>query len=80
MDMTQSLRDYFGSLNRQKQDTEFMPEDARIVEERLATGEGVQVGSADADPLNAHQGLQLPIARQVARTSDQNHPVRRLRL
>ena len=26
MDMSQSLRDYFGSLNRQKQDTEFMPE------------------------------------------------------
>lgn len=26
MDLSQSLRDYFGSLNRQKQDTEFMPE------------------------------------------------------
>ncbi len=34
MELTQSLRDYFGSLRQQKQDTEFMPEvDGAILED-----------------------------------------------
>ena len=34
MELTQSLRDYFGSLQRQKQDTEFMPEvDGAVLED-----------------------------------------------
>src|SRR6266571_4039555 len=34
-----------------------MAEDAWIGEERLSSGEGMQIGSAHADAVNSHQGL-----------------------
>lgn len=34
-----------------------MAEDAWVVEERLAAGEGVEVGAADADAVDADEGF-----------------------
>src|SRR5262249_46362188 len=38
-------------------DAEFVAKDAGVGEERLAAGEGVQVGAADADTADTDQGL-----------------------
>ena len=38
-------------------DAELVPEDARVVEKRLPSSEGVEVGAADADAMHAHQRL-----------------------
>jgi hypothetical protein len=38
-------------------DGEFMAQDPRIGKEWLSAGEGMQVGAADADAVNADQGL-----------------------
>ena len=36
-------------------DAELVTEDARVVEKRLPSSEGVEVGAADADAMHAHQ-------------------------
>jgi hypothetical protein len=36
---------------------EFVAEDAGVFEERLASAEGVQVGAADADAVDADEGV-----------------------
>jgi hypothetical protein len=38
-------------------DAELVTQNARVVEERLFAGEGVEVGAADADAVNAHEGF-----------------------
>lgn len=38
-------------------DAEFVPENARVSEKRLAAGVGVQVSAAHADAMNAHERL-----------------------
>ena len=37
--------------------SQFVPENARIAEERLPAAVRVQVGAANADPVHAHQGF-----------------------
>ena len=38
-------------------DAELVPKNARVVEKRLPSSEGVEVGAADADAMHAHQRL-----------------------
>ena len=48
---------------------EFVPEDARVGEERLLAVESVDVGAAHADAVHAHQGLARPRARRAGSVS-----------
>ena len=50
--------------NRLHRDRQLVAEHARIGEERLAPGVGVQVGAADADAVDADEGLALGRARR----------------
>ena len=38
-------------------DAQFMSQNARVLEERLATLEGMQIRSTDADTMDAHERL-----------------------
>ena len=42
-----------------------MTQNARVFEERLTTGEGVQIGAAHADATDAHQGLARRRSRRM---------------